>query len=95
MLKVVVQSPIVKDLRGQAKVSGKDYHIRIQTAYLFPVLPTGEISEMPDKFEFFLEDDQPPYPKGTYTLLPSALQVSRDGKMTFFPRLAPITAVAK
>jgi hypothetical protein len=95
MLKVVIASPAVKDLTGKAKVSGKDYHIRIQTAYLFPVSPTGEISEMPDKFEFFLEDGQAPYPKGTYTLLPSALQVSRDGKMTFFPRLAPVTASAK
>jgi hypothetical protein len=92
MIRVVILSPDVKTLSGNAKISGKPYTIRIQTGHAFTVAQDGSVGEYPDKFEFFLEDGQPPYAKGHYTVQPSALTVSRDGKMQFLPRLAPVPA---
>lgn len=95
MIKVQIVSATVRDFKGVSTKSGspKPYHMRFQTAYAFPVLPdTGEISPLPDKFELQLETEQAPYAPGVYDLLPSSLQVSRDGRLECSPRLAPVPA---
>ena len=63
--------------------------MRFQTAFAFTVDREGVVSEFPDKFEIILEKDQKPYPRGAYTLQPSSLYVSRDGRIECAPRLAP------
>lgn len=90
MIKIVVTSPEIREMKGVGKTSGRPYHMRIQTAHAFPVDRDGVIGEFPDKFEIALDADQSPYPRGSYTLQPSALYVSRDGKLEVRPRLTPM-----
>lgn len=91
MIKIAITSPEIVERKGVGKASGKDYHLRIQTAHAFTVAADGVVSEFPDKFEILLDKDQPPYARGSYTLSPSALFVSRDGRMDVRPRLIPAT----
>ncbi len=94
MIKIAVTSPEFREMKGIGKASGKPYHMRIQTAHAFTVSADGVVSEFPDKFEIALEDGQFPYPRGSYVLAPSAVQVSRDGRLECRPRLIPAPAAA-
>jgi hypothetical protein len=87
MIKIAITSPEIKELKGIGKISGKAYHMRIQTAHAFIVDKDGVVGEFPDKFEIALEEGQIPYPRGTYTLAPSSVYISRDGKFECRPRL--------
>lgn len=90
MTKIVITSPDIREMKGVGKASGKPYHMRIQTGHVFTVAADGVVSEFPDKFEIALDTDQTPYPRGTYTLSPSAVFVNRDGRMDVRPRLVPV-----
>ena len=92
MIRIVITSPEIREMQGLAKVSGKPYHMRFQNAHAYTVDKDGAEGEFPDKFELMLEKDQIPYPRGKYTLHPSAFRVSRDGKPEFLARLAPVLA---
>jgi len=93
MIKIQVLDTPIREMKGIAKVSGKAYHLRIQTAYAFTVSPDGVIAEIPDKFEIALDEDQRPYPRGFYTLQPSSIYIGREfGRMEMSPRLAPVAA---
>ena len=93
MIKIVVSSPAIVERKGVGKVSGKDYHLRIQTAHAFTVdADTGAVTEFPDKFEILLDKDQAPYARGAYSLSPSAVFVSREGRLDLRPRLIPVAA---
>lgn len=94
MIKVRVLSPDVRALDGVSKTTGKEYHLRMQTAYGFFVSPEGVVSEYPDKFDVFLDKDQPAYAAGWYTLHPSAVYLNFDGKLSISPRLAPLKMAA-
>jgi hypothetical protein len=91
MIKIVVTSPEIREMKGTGKTSGKPYHLRIQTCHAFTVDPDGVQSEFPDKFELMLEDGQAPFARGQYLLAPSSLSV-RDGRLECRPRLvaAPV-----
>ena len=96
MIQVRITSSDIREMKGIGKTSGKPYHMRIQSAHAFTVDPkTGQIAEFPDKFEIALEVDQAPYARGAYTLQPSAVFVSRDGRLEVRPRLAPVAPAAK
>lgn len=95
MIKIVVTSPEVRNMKGIGKTSGKPYDLNFQTAHAFTVSPDGVVAEFPDKFEIMLEERQVPYQRGAYTLAPSAVQVSRDGKLECRPRLVPVPTPAK
>lgn len=95
MIQIAIASPDIREMKGIAKTSGKPYHMRIQTGYAFTISPDGVVSDFPDKFEIALESDQVPYPRGKYTLQPSAVYVSRDGRLNVSPRLAPVAVQAK
>jgi len=90
MTKIVVPSPEVREMKGIGKTSGKPYHMRIQTAYLYPCDDAGTFGEFPDKFEISLEENQQPYPRGHYQLHPSSVRISRDGRIEVRPRLVAI-----
>lgn len=92
MIKVTVSSAQLVERSGTAKVSGKDYHLRIQTAYAHTVTPEGVQAPFPDKFEILLDKDQVPYAPGNYQLSPSAVFVGREGRMEIRPRLLPLAA---
>ena len=95
MINIAITSSDIREMKGIGKVSGKPYHMRIQTGYAFTVSPDGVLADFPDKFEIALDADQPPYPRGKYTLQPSAVFVSRDGRLDVRPRLAPVATPAK
>lgn len=92
MIKIVITSPDIREMQGVGKTSGKPYHMRFQTAHAFTVAKDNVVSEFPDKFEIVLEKDDAPYARGSYTLSPSALFVSRDGRLEVAPRLVPVSA---
>jgi len=91
-IKIVITSSETRNMKGVGKVSGKPYDLNFQTAYAFTVSKDGLVAEFPDKFEIILEKDQAPYSKGSYTLSPSALFVSRDGRLEVAPRLVPVAS---
>ncbi len=90
MIKIAITSPEVREMKGIGKTSGKPYHLRFQTAHAFTVNKDGVLAEFPDKFEVILEEGQTPYARGHYQLAPSALYVSRDGRLEVAPRLVPL-----
>lgn len=92
MIRIVITSPKIREMEGVGKVSGRPYHMRFQDAYPYTVDKDGVEAEFPEKFEMILEKDQVPYPRGKYTLHPSAFQISRDGKPEFLARLVPAAA---
>ncbi len=92
MFAVTITAPTITERKGTAKATGNPYHLRIQTGYLHTVGEDGTPNEIPDKFEFLLDADQAPYPRGRYQLHPSAVTVSRDGRLEVRPRLAPQAA---
>lgn len=92
MIKIVVSSPDFREMKGVGKTSGKPYHLRIQTAHAYTVNQDGTIVDFPDKFEIALEDGQVPYQRGHYQLSPSAVYVSRDGRLECRPRLAAVAS---
>lgn len=91
-IRIVITSPDIRELKGIGKTSLKPYHLKIQTGHAFPIDKDGVIAEFPDKFEITLDSDQAPYPRGNYTLQPSALYVSRDGRLSVSPRLVALAA---
>jgi Helix-destabilising protein len=94
MIKIVVTSPEIREMKGVGKISGKPYHMRFQTGHAFTVDKDGVVAEFPDKFEIILDAEQAPYARGSYTLQPSAVFVNRDGNLDVRPRLAPVAAPA-
>ncbi len=92
MITIAITSPEIRELKGIAKVSGRPYHLRIQTGYAFTVSPEGVISDFPDKFEITLDADQPPYLRGKYQLQPSSVFVNRDGRLDIRTRLTPLAS---
>lgn len=92
MIKIRILSDKLNVLKGVGKESGKPYEMHIQTAYAYTVTDTGEVAEIPEKFEFVLPKDvdgfiAKPLPRGDYTLSPSAVYVDRNGRMAINPRL--------
>lgn len=102
MIKIVVSSAEFVDRQGVTKEKysregaivpgGKDYHLRIQTAHAFTVSPDGTIAAFPDKFEIMLDKEQAPFAPGVYQLSPSAVFVSREGRLEIRPRLTPVAS---
>lgn len=94
MIEIRITSPDVRELKGTSKSTGREYHLRIQTAYAFCVAPDGSVAEYPEKFEISLDRDQPAYARGAYRLAPSAVYVNRDGRLDLSPRLVPVSTPA-
>jgi Helix-destabilising protein len=92
MSKVTITSPALNVIKGNSKASGKPYELRIQTGYLHSVDSDGVAAEIPDKFEFILADGEAAYPRGHYSLAPSALYVGRDGRLSVQTRLVAMVA---
>ena len=97
MTKIFITTPTVRNMKGIGGTSGKPYDINFQTGHAYTVGEDGVVAEIPDKFEFMLASGQLPYPRGNYTLAPSAVQVGRDGKLIVIPRLiaVPVAVASK
>ena len=100
MIKIRVLSDKCNILKGIGKESGKPYEMHIQTAYAYTVSDTGEVAEIPEKFEFVLPKDEAgqivkPLGRGDYTISPAAVYIDRNGRMSINPRLIPVAAASK
>jgi hypothetical protein len=91
MLKVTITSASFREMKGTGKVSGKPYHMAMQTAYLHTIDRDGVHAPFPEKTEISLEKDEQGlfmnYQPGEYTLHPSSVYVDRDGKVAATLRL--------
>lgn len=81
MIQISVAQTGIREFKGNAKASGKPYHLRIQTAYVHTVDAQGNKPPYPEKFELMLDADQAPYPVGEYTLGDSSVYVDREGRL--------------
>lgn len=95
MNRVTIASPALREIPYTDK-KGAAAKLLIQTAYLHTVDADGVVAMYPDKFEIVLgKGVTTPFAPGDYTLHPSAITVSRDGRLACEPRLTPITKPAK
>lgn len=95
MILVTVSQTAVRELSGNAKTTGRPYHLRFQNAYAHTVDSDGNAPPFPEKFEISLRAEQQPYPVGKYVLEASSVYVDRDGRLAITPRLKPYVAPAK
>lgn len=102
MIQVSVTSTEVRNQRGIAKASGKQYDINFQTVWFHTHDKQGNKNPYPEKTEIILEKNEQGaalfYPVGEYTLAPGSLYVDRSGNLAVSPRLTklvPTAAAAK
>jgi len=95
MIQISVKSTDIRNQRGKAKTSGKDYDLNFQTVYVHTFDRNGKPNPYPEKVEIILEkDDQGAalyHPVGEYTLAPQSVYVSRNGDLAISPRLVKFT----
>lgn len=94
MLKVTITSTAVREMKGVGKVSGKPYHMGLQTAWVHTFEKTGEALPFPEKIELQLEKSADGaflyHPEGEYQLHPSSIYVDHNGGLSVAPRLVAL-----
>jgi len=73
-IRIEVKSLVVSEVSGIAK-SGKPYHIRKQTGWAHTYDASGTPNPYPEKIEFNLQENQPPFALGVYTIAPESFYV--------------------
>lgn len=89
MIRIIVESDAIRTIDYTDK-KGHPKQLRAQEARAYLVGPDGKAGEFPDKFEFLLNREQAPYPRGTYTLDPRAIFIDGDKKLRITPALVPV-----
>ena len=80
MIRIEVETDKVHEKAGTSK-AGRPYRIREQDAYAWLVGRDGATERHPTKITLQLENDQPAYQPGNYTVLPQSFYVvSEFGK---------------
>ena len=94
MIQISVKSTEVRNMRGTAKASGKQYDLNFQTVYVHTHDRNGNANPYPEKTEIILEKNEQGaalfYPLGEYTFAPGSVYVSRNGDLNISPRLVPL-----
>ena len=78
MIRIEFKTDTVHEKRGIAKASGNPFIIREQDAWAHLCDRNGQVEPFPTKITVNLENDQPPYQVGSYTLLPQSIYVTQD-----------------
>ena len=90
MIDIEVKSAYVNTKSGVSAKSGKPYSIREQEAYAHVYGRDCKPAPYPVRVNLSLEDDQPPYQPGLYTLSPVCVYVDRFGSLSLArPKLMP------
>jgi len=89
MIRIIVESDAVRTIDYTNK-KGQPAQLRAQEARAYLCGGDGKAGEFPDKFEFLLNRDQAPYPRGTYTLHPGAIFIDGDKKLRVTPLLSAV-----
>lgn len=93
MIRVEIASSAVETKTGTSNRTGKSYSIREQECWVHTVdKATGQTRPHPERAVVPLEDNQPPYPVGSYTICPSSIYVARFGMLSIRLRLKPATS---
>lgn len=80
MIKIEVKTTDVSTKSGISSKTGKPYTIREQEAWAH-LYSVGGPHPYPSRVLITLEDNDPPYPPGAYTLDPSCLYAGRFGTL--------------
>lgn len=94
MLKIQVETMIVDAKNGTSAKTGKPYSIREQEAWMFGFDREGKPHPHPQRIRLTLDDDQQPYPVGTYQLDPASIYVDRFNQIAIRARLRSVAQVA-
>lgn len=93
MIRVEIASSAVEVKSGTSSRTGKSYSIREQECWIHTVdKSTLQTRPHPERAVVALEDNQPPYPPGSYTICPSSIYVARFGLVSLRLRLKPATS---
>lgn len=90
-VRVEVSSSMVETKSGTSKM-GKAYTIREQECWIHTTDKQGQTRPHPERAVVPLDDGQPPYPVGSYTVCPSSFYVGRFGMVGVRLRLRPATS---
>jgi hypothetical protein len=94
MLNVTITSPTIREMKGNAKESGKPYHLGFQTVWIHTYEKDGTPLPFPEKIEMMLDKAQDGaflfHPPGKYQLHPSSIYVDQKGNLAVAPRLVPV-----
>lgn len=94
MLKIQVETMVVDAKNGTSAKTGKPYSIREQEAWMYGFDREGKPHPHPQRIRLTLDDDQQPYPVGTYQLDPSSIYVDRFNQIAIRARLRSVAQVA-
>lgn len=94
MLKIQVETMMVDAKNGTSAKTGKPYSIREQEAWMFGFDREGKPHPHPQRIRLTLDDDQQPYPVGTYQLDPASIYVDRFNQIAIRARLRSVAQVA-
>ena len=72
---------------------GKPMVLRSQAVYAHTADRQGRANPYPERVELLLDDGQPPYAVGDYTLSPASFFVGAFHRLEVSPRLTPIKPV--
>jgi len=89
MLRVEISSAEVVTKSGVSQRTGKKYSIREQEAWVHTCDKEGRVRPHPERVVVSLDDDQAPYPPGSYTICPSSFLVDRFRMLDLRLRLRP------
>lgn len=94
MLNVTITSPVIREMKGVGKTSGKPYHMGFQTAWIHTFEKDGQPMPFPEKVEIVLEKAPDGaflfHSPGKYQLHPSSIYVDQNGGLAVAPRLVPV-----
>jgi hypothetical protein len=87
MLKIQIETTMVDTKAGTSAKTGKPYCIREQEGWMFGFDRGGKQHPYPQRILLTLDDDQQPYPVGTYQLCPSSIYVDRFSQIAIRAKL--------
>ncbi|WP_109014409.1 single-stranded DNA-binding protein [Novimethylophilus kurashikiensis] len=90
-LKIEIKSAEIETRHGTSARTGKPFTIRSQIAYAHTLERNGTPRAYPERISINLEDDDQPYPVGTYTLDDRSVYVGDFGRLMLGrPVLVPV-----
>lgn len=91
-IKIEVKSAEVVPKNGVSQKTGKPFSIREQEAWGHFTDPKGQPHPYPQRVRLTLDDNQPPYAPGVYTLSPASFYPDRFGQIVCRAKLQPVAA---
>lgn len=92
MIRIEIKAGTANKRSGTSVKSGKPWEIVEQEAWAFLFDQSGNPAPYPSKIVIQLENGQPPYPAGNYTLADQCFYVGDFGRLTVGRvKLVPVT----